>query len=128
MPDLEADAPRADRDADAAENERARRGPVAAKQSRKIVGTVLDAGAHGICSRKLSGLAVAPGQTPTPAPMYGSMPRAMPERQEAHRRRERHDPQLDLLFDLGAVVVHEIEVDRANSVRANSPVPSPPSK
>src|SRR6185436_1862170 len=120
MPDLEAGAPRADRDADASENHRARRGPVAAERvSKDRVAWSLDAGrARNLFPEKLPGLAVAPGKHADAAADVGlDAALAMSERQEADRRRERRDTQLDVLFDLGTIVVDEPGIDRGNRFR-----------
>ena len=48
--------------------------------------------------------------TPTPRADVRLERVVMPERQEPHRRGERHDAQLQVLLDFGAVGVHEVDV------------------
>src|SRR6185503_6080406 len=94
--------------AQAAENDRTGGGPAADERRRKD---------RAVGREELARFAVAPGEDAGAGAEVRRHRVMMTERQEANGRGERHDAQLEILFDFTAVLVHEIEIDRRHGAR-----------
>jgi hypothetical protein len=111
VPDFSADIPRAKREAHAAENHRPDRAALADIRVAEDRRVEVD---------ELARLGVAPPEQADTAADVRLHRRVPSEWQEAERRRERDDAQLELLLDFREVLVDEVAVDAVDRVRVDA--------